>query len=267
MPAIGVSGHLHTSMGTGALVPTGLERAAFKKALKSPDPNLNGPIMDVVRPKRGVSAAAGRRSLQRIVMAADRIMAADPNGAGDTYAVLSVQRPAEIMNYQSTGATPAVLAAGLAAGAVVALGLTLGASVRRRRHDLALLKTFGFITPTGRRRGLAGVGGRCHRNRPWHTARQHLGSVTVDPVRPRHLRRPVTVGSGGPSRARGLRHSLPGDSGLDHPRSHRRTHPHRAGAAIRVKAIPSRWSRGRTQIPSWHGPTIRSGTYEPGRPR
>lgn len=44
----------------------------------------------------------------------------------------------------TTGATPATLAGGLAAGAVVALGLTLTASVRRRRHDLALLKTLGF---------------------------------------------------------------------------------------------------------------------------
>lgn len=35
-------------------------------------------------------------------------------------------------------------AAGLAAGAVTALFLTLFASVRRRRRDLAVLKTIGF---------------------------------------------------------------------------------------------------------------------------
>ena len=44
----------------------------------------------------------------------------------------------------SSGATPALLAAALAAGAIFALGLTLAASVRRRRRDLALLKTLGF---------------------------------------------------------------------------------------------------------------------------
>ncbi len=71
-------------------------------------------------------------------------MGSDPGGAGESYSVLGVQRPAEIVNYQSTGATPATLAAGLAVGAVVALGLTLTASVRRRRRDLALLKTLGF---------------------------------------------------------------------------------------------------------------------------
>ena len=144
MPSIGVSGHLHTSMGTGALLSTGLEPAAFKRALSQPDPNLDGPSMDVVRLKDGVTPSAGQASLRRIVEAADKVMAADPNGAGETFDVLSVQRPAEIVNYQSTGATPAILAASLAAGAVVALGLTLAASVRRRRRDLALLKTFGF---------------------------------------------------------------------------------------------------------------------------
>jgi ABC-type lipoprotein release transport system permease subunit len=37
-----------------------------------------------------------------------------------------------------------LLGGALAAGAVTALGLTLVASVRRRRRDLALLKTLGF---------------------------------------------------------------------------------------------------------------------------
>ena len=58
--------------------------------------------------------------------------------------MLGVQHPAEIVNYQSTGGTPVVLAAGLALGATVALALTLVASVRRRRRDLAMLKTLGF---------------------------------------------------------------------------------------------------------------------------
>ncbi len=58
--------------------------------------------------------------------------------------VLSVQRPAEIVNYRSMGTTPAILGAALAVGAMVALGLTLVASVRRRQRDLALLRTLGF---------------------------------------------------------------------------------------------------------------------------
>jgi ABC-type antimicrobial peptide transport system permease subunit len=58
--------------------------------------------------------------------------------------VVPVQRPAEIVNYRSMGTTPAILGAALGAGAITALGLTLIASVRRRRRDLALLKALGF---------------------------------------------------------------------------------------------------------------------------
>ncbi len=64
--------------------------------------------------------------------------------SGDNVTVLGVQRPAQIVNYRSIGSTPVILAVGLAAGAIVALGLTLAASVRRRRRDLALLKALGF---------------------------------------------------------------------------------------------------------------------------
>ena len=55
-----------------------------------------------------------------------------------------MQYPAEIENYRSIGSTPLLLAGGLALAAVIALGLTLVASVRRRRRDLALLKSLGF---------------------------------------------------------------------------------------------------------------------------
>jgi ABC-type antimicrobial peptide transport system permease subunit len=58
--------------------------------------------------------------------------------------VLEVQRPAEILNYGSLGSTPMLLGAALAVGAAVALGITLVTSVRRRRRDLAILKTLGF---------------------------------------------------------------------------------------------------------------------------
>ena len=144
-PAIGTSQALHPSMGTGALLPMGAAPSSFHRALASPDPNLDGPAIEVVRVKSAVSPAAGLASVQRVADAATKVINTDPNsGGGQTYVVLPVQRPAEIANYQATGATPGVLASGLAAGAVVALGLTLAASVRRRRRDLALLKTLGF---------------------------------------------------------------------------------------------------------------------------
>ena len=147
LPTVGYTSLIadHTSMGTGAIVAKGIEPPAFQRVLRSPDQNLNGAGMVFVRLRSGVSAAAGREDMQRIAHSANTLFAADPHGQGNTVAVLGVQRPAQIVNYRSVGSTPVILAAGLALGAVVALGLTLAASVRQRRRDLALLKTLGFI--------------------------------------------------------------------------------------------------------------------------
>ncbi len=148
MPAVGFSSVVadHTSMGTGALISRDVEPAAFQKAQLSSDPTLNGPDLVFVRLRDGIPAAAGLAGLQRIAASADRDLAAVPNGGGrgNSVSVVGVQRPAEIVNYRTTGVAPALLASALAAGAVIALGLTLAASVRRRRRDLALLKTLGF---------------------------------------------------------------------------------------------------------------------------
>jgi ABC-type lipoprotein release transport system permease subunit len=71
----------------------------------------------------------------------DTTLNASADSAGG---VVGVLRPAEIANYRSIGTVPGLLGVALAVGAVIALGLTLVASVRRRRRDLALLKTLGF---------------------------------------------------------------------------------------------------------------------------
>ncbi|MGO8863070.1 MAG: ABC transporter permease [Acidimicrobiales bacterium] len=147
LPAIGGASNFadHPSMGTGGVLSDQVS-PAFIHAAQSPDPNLNGPGLVFVRLHSGVSAAVGLADMNRIATLSDKVFAADPNATGDTVEVLGVQHPAEIVNYQSTGATPVILAAGLALGAIVALALTLIASVRRRRRDLALLKTLGFTT-------------------------------------------------------------------------------------------------------------------------
>jgi hypothetical protein len=148
-PAVGPSLSLHTSMGIGAIIPHGIQSAAMRKFLTQPYPTLNGPKIVFVRLRRGVSMAAGEASLAKIVKVGNRALASLPNGAGggDQVTMLGVQYPAEIENYRSIGATPAVLALALAAGAVVALAFTLSASVRKRRRDLAMLRALGF---TGR---------------------------------------------------------------------------------------------------------------------
>jgi hypothetical protein len=147
-PAVGYSSVIadHTSMGTGALVSQDFLPESFQKAVADPVPTFRGPELVFVRMRDGASASAGLASLRHIATVADHAFAAVPNGGGqgNNVTVLGVQHPAEIVNYRTMGITPALLAAGLAAGAILALGVTLTASVRRRRHDLALLKTLGF---------------------------------------------------------------------------------------------------------------------------
>jgi hypothetical protein len=149
MPAVGFASVVsdHTSMGTGALVADSIVPRAFQTFEESSQyATLNGPNLAFVRLRAGVSSQAGRANLQRIADASNKDFADLPDqaGLGNRIVVQGVQRPAEIVDYKTIGVTPALLVAALALGAVAALALTLAASVRRRRRDLALLKTLGF---------------------------------------------------------------------------------------------------------------------------
>jgi ABC-type antimicrobial peptide transport system permease subunit len=124
-------------MGVGALVSTSLFPANLLNLQGS---NVAGPNAVLVRVKPGSNPAAAYRSLEQI----NGEVNANPSSQGQAGGVVSVLRPIEIVNFRSMDATPAILAAGLALGAIVALGLTISASVRRRRRDLALLKSLGF---------------------------------------------------------------------------------------------------------------------------
>jgi hypothetical protein len=134
LPPIGVVGSSHLEMGTGAVLAYQLIPAADRNLFHvKPGPNAI-----LVRTKGGESPRA-LRSLQAIGQQLNII-----NNGGS---VLPVQRPAQILEYSSLGATPVVLGLALAAGAAAALAITLVTTVRRRRRELAVLKTLGF---TGR---------------------------------------------------------------------------------------------------------------------
>ncbi len=138
MPAIGVAASAHLEMGVGALLSSQLIPAAQRNIFNG----TPGPNEILVTMKQGADPTKAFASLVAI---GQKVQLAGNGGQ-----IYGVERPAEILNYQSLGTTPALLGISLAAGAVAALGLTLVASVRRRRSDLALLKTLGF-----RRRQLA----------------------------------------------------------------------------------------------------------------
>ncbi|HEY5025216.1 MAG TPA: FtsX-like permease family protein [Acidimicrobiales bacterium] len=134
MPAVGPAEQLHLSMGTGALVAYQQLPYQVRNSGETHAPDhAFAPNAIFVRLRKGANPALALATLRRMVAAKT-----------SEVSVQSVQRPAEIVNYRSMGSTPSILGAALAAAAFSALMLTLMASVRRRRHDLALLKTLGF---------------------------------------------------------------------------------------------------------------------------
>jgi hypothetical protein len=137
LPTIGSSGNPSLQMGTGAIVAANLFPARALNPQGSPVP---GPMAVFITIRPGVTPATARRSLDQVTAALNRSSDPDRPVGG----VVSVLRPAEIADYHTVGSTPSALAAILAAGAIGALGLTLIASVRRRRREFALLKTLGF---------------------------------------------------------------------------------------------------------------------------
>ena len=129
-----------SDMGRGGVVATSLFPA---KLLNIQGAQIVGPNAVLVRGRPGVSAGALYRSLEVVNHQVNAFRPSSGLGGG----VVSLLRPAEIVNFRTMGTTPTLLAVSLAGGAIAALGLTLAASVRRRRRDLAVLKALGF---TGR---------------------------------------------------------------------------------------------------------------------
>jgi len=131
-PAMG--GSPHTEMGTGALIDYQLIPPSSRNIFNLPGGGPNVALVRLRAPSR--AAMAKLRTITGILARA----------AQDSVIIVPTQRPAEIADSGTLRATPSVLASALAVGAVLALGLTLIATVRRRRRDLALLKVLGFTS-------------------------------------------------------------------------------------------------------------------------
>ncbi len=130
MPAI-----MGPGMGNDAVIDFSLIPPAVRNAQGDTIP---GPQVFFVRTKGGDSAAA----LRSLGAVNQEINEADSDGpAGGATPVL---RPEVIVNSGSIETIPTVLGAGLGGGAVLGLGITLVASVRRRRRDFAIMKTLGL---------------------------------------------------------------------------------------------------------------------------
>jgi len=125
LPALGTyTGSDRTSPGEGAFVTA----AALRRL--APRFDAHQFVFDF---RSGASARDRHVALARIRTAA----ASEDSGS-------SVPQPSDIVAYRDVRSTPTLLAAALALLAVLTLTHGLISSVRRRRRELALLKTLGF---------------------------------------------------------------------------------------------------------------------------
>jgi ABC-type antimicrobial peptide transport system permease subunit len=137
LPAFGRGGFTPTGLGTGAVTT-----ASVLSALSVPDAttlcHTKATCYNffLLRYRPGTDASAAAATLTASIT-----RASCPPGS---CAVVSDQRPNDIKDYASIRDTPLVLAAVLIVFAVGTLAHVLLTGVRRRRRDLALLKTLGF---------------------------------------------------------------------------------------------------------------------------
>ena len=141
LPSFGVAVSDHVSLGRGGMLTeqallaaegAGTGRTAFLSSQAAP----SAVAIDLVP---GTTAAQRARLVHRIT-------SANPDQTpGGTYELrLNHARAAAILNTAQMGGQPLALALGLATAAVLSLALTVLTSVRRRRRELALLKTLGM---------------------------------------------------------------------------------------------------------------------------
>jgi hypothetical protein len=141
-PTLGIVHGAHTSLGTGAWVSADDVPGARRNVGGLSKASI-GPNALFIRLRPGHDGPAEIKALGRAVSK----MQSD---FGVTFS--EVQRPAEIVNTKNLDSAPAVLSAVLLGGALLALGATLSAAVRRRRSELAVLKSLGMT-----RRQLSGM--------------------------------------------------------------------------------------------------------------
>ncbi len=237
MPAIGTAGTLHPSMGTGALISQAIFVPALARALVNADPNLDGPSMDVVRTRSGVTPTAALSALRRVADDAKKAVAHDPQAYGDSFIVLGVQRPAEIVNYQSTGASPGILAAALAVGGGRPRPHTrrFGPSATTR-HRVAQDPRFHQPSTGGYGR-LASFGSRHRRDHRGRAGRDRPRAMALGPVRPRHLRGSAAHGAGTGDRPRGAGGTRVGQPGGRRPGTDGGSHADGCCAAGGMKSM------------------------------
>jgi len=124
--------------GEGSFTPTGLGVGA--QITESAPSGRNGPPINFVL-VRDAPGAAHDDVNARVARALDR---AHVCGIYNQCTVSTAIRPTDVLNYSRIRSTPIALAIVLALLAIAVVANTLLTSIRRRRHELAILKSLGL---------------------------------------------------------------------------------------------------------------------------
>jgi hypothetical protein len=144
LPSFGVVLTDHPSLGRGAMMDwTTLMRVLGLTTHVTPV-ELNESVASTAYPAT-VAFDVSSPSVARDLIAKMAAVSAVSGSPGGTYQLHPQQAlGAAVINFSQMGSQPVAFAAGVAAAAVLALGLTILASVRQRRRELALLKALGL---------------------------------------------------------------------------------------------------------------------------
>ena len=142
LPSFGQSTSDHVSLGRGAMLSESTLLAA--EGVTTEQSQNSGTEPGLVFPSAvAIDLKPGTTSVQRARLV-NQIVSANPTTIrGGTYQLASAQASA-VINAEHMGGQPLALALGLAAAAVLSLAFTVLSLVRRRRHELALLKMLGM---------------------------------------------------------------------------------------------------------------------------
>ena len=140
LPSFGVGAADHVSLGRGAMLSEDTLQAAVGESGARP---IAAESIPVFPSAVAIDLAPGTTGAQRARLV-DRIVSANPDGTPGGSYELTHARASAVVNAEQMGGQPLALAVGLAAAALLSLALTILSLVRRRRRELALLKTLGM---------------------------------------------------------------------------------------------------------------------------
>jgi hypothetical protein len=145
LPSFGVVLTDHVSLGRGALLDwtTMMSVLGLQPDPKNASEIANSPASPAY--PATIAFDVNSPAVARKLIATMAAISAQTGSPGGTYELLpSRELGAAVINASQMGSQPLAFATGVAAAAVLALGLTILASVRQRRRELALLKALGL---------------------------------------------------------------------------------------------------------------------------